>query len=422
MVLQEIPNVPPVIQLLLNEINPCSTRTDARKRIREILPELKLLAKSYKAPTPMELKNAREPGELDIHLHGALDIIAGRGCVSLNCRTSAADRIARSVGLLADKIWVTDTITEKLLYLGRANKEKIEELLDTATILSRWTPLIASGLVRFRSPHNSTCEKCAEKIHGHISPITSEITRKFKDEFSIESYEDGGFYASMGQCFEPPTFMSFWETSERPDLNEFTNECIKQEIFSILHVAREAAITGGSLFSNSRLGLAALLQKDGRLKSKQSMILLESEREINFPWVSELNPQQIVELRQEASSALPSFRTHVSRIFSDDPLKTISIADTIESLRYQAAEVRAELNAGRKNSAKYWNVTYGLLGLGLSAYGLSAHDPSISIGGLLPLIDLMISHKSGHEKDISAISRQPGYVLMKAQDILAHAH
>jgi len=43
------------------------------------------------------------------------------------------------------------------------------------------------------------------------------------------------------------------------------------------------------------------------------------------------------------------------------------------------------------------------------------------VGGLLPILQLLINHKTGHESEVSEISRRPGFVLVKAQDILAHS-
>jgi hypothetical protein len=80
------------------------------------------------------------------------------------------------------------------------------------------------------------------------------------------------------------------------------------------------------------------------------------------------------------------------------------------------------LEAIRKNSARYWKATYGILGLGLSAYGVAADQVLPGVGGLLPIIHLLIDHKTGHESEVSKLTTSPGFVLVKAQDILAHSH
>ncbi|PKB23939.1 hypothetical protein CLU91_4405 [Janthinobacterium sp. 64] len=422
--LSELTDIPPVLQLLVNEVSQCERWSDARKRIKNILPELKLQARSFEFPNSNDAIKARDPGKLDIHLHGALDIISGDGCSAFSCRILAADRIARSVGLIADRIWLTDTISYRLVDFGRATNEKIDGLIEDAKVLSRLAPLINAGLVKFRSPFFAICDCCSDKLIGDISSLSKILSKKFKSDYKLEPCEKGGYIAHTGKCFEPPLILTNPYAEELPRLRDFLEPHIEQELRSILYVAREASLTGGSIVSNSRLGLAGLLEQDGRLLSRRSMLLLEREREINVPWVSELSPEQIVQLREEAAIALPAFRSQLTRIFSADASNEAltSALVSLESLRDQAEEVRAELNAKKKHSSKYWKVTYGVLGLGLSAYGVSTDNVAASIGGLLPLIQMLINHQTGYDSELTKITSRPSYVLLKAQDILAHAH
>jgi hypothetical protein len=83
--------------------------------------------------------------------------------------------------------------------------------------------------------------------------------------------------------------------------------------------------------------------------------------------------------------------------------------------------VRAELEDRRRTAARFWKGTFGILGLGLSAYGVATDQLVPGVGGLLPIIQLLINHKIGHEAEAGKITRRPGYVLVKAQDILSHA-
>jgi hypothetical protein len=420
--LEELEDVPPAIQLLINEVARCGSLVDARKRVKSILPELKAQAASFQAATPGEISTLRDAKVFDIHLHGALDIISGSGCASLDCRVAAADRIARSVGLIADRIWLTDTITYRLESFGRTSNEKIDALVEDALVISRLAPFISAGIVKFRHPYYATCEACAAKLTGDVSSTASALHKKFKRDFRLEPLEDCGYIAHTGQCFEPPMYLTDPFDSVLPDINDFIADRIQQELRSILYVAREASLTGGSIVSNSRLGMAGLLQQDGRLGSKRSLMILEREREVGVPWISELSPKQVVQLREEASTALPAFRSQLTKIFSFENQGSTTPAAAIDMLRDQAIEVRAELEAKQKHSSRYWKVTYGLLGLGLSVYGLASENSAASISGILPLIQLLISHQTGYETDIAKLTTRPGYVLMKAQDILSHAH
>jgi len=94
----------------------------------------------------------------------------------------------------------------------------------------------------------------------------------------------------------------------------------------------------------------------------------------------------------------------------------------IADLRAQAEEVRAELSVKKSKAARYWRTAYGLLGLGISAYGVASDQPLAGLGGLLPVLQLLIEHRTGHESEAEMVKTRPGYVLVKAQDILAHAH
>jgi len=422
--LKELSDIPPALQLLVNEVAQCDGWADSRKRIRAILPELKAQARFFNFPEASEMAIARDSGKLNIHLHGALDLISGDGCIAFNCRLKAADRIARSVGLIADRIWLTDTISYRLIDFGRATNDKIDSLIEDALIISRLTPLINAGLMKFRSPFYSICDQCSDRLIGEVSSLTDKLSKKFKTDFKITAREQGGYIADTGKCFEPSLMLTNPYATELPKLREFMSPHIEQELRSILYVAREASLTGGSIVSNSRIGLAGLLEQDGRLLSRRSMLLLEKEREISVPWVSELNPEQIVQLREEAATALPAFRSKLTKIFSADLGEGAldSALASLDALRDQAIEVRAELNAKRKYSSKYWKVTYGILGLGLSAYGVGTENIAAGVGGILPLIQLLISHHSGYETELEKLMARPGYVLLKAEDILGHVH
>ena len=59
---------------------------------------------------------------------------------------------------------------------------------------------------------------------------------------------------------------------------------------------------------------------------------------------------------------------------------------------------------------------------GQVTHPLDVVKQAAGIGGLLPIIQLMIDHKKDHGSDVSRLISQPGYVLVRAQDILSHAH
>ena len=425
--IEDLPDVPPAVLLLVAEAAQSKDWTSARKRIKAILKDLRDQSEAYQASGLARQTANSKPLEFDIHLHGGLNLFDRRGaCMDLHCRLHTADKLARSMGLIADRIWITDYLTEKFIDFGRATNEKLDAIVADVMVLVRLWPLIAAGILRFRSPWVMSCEGCLSHFENSIRLASREVATKFANEIKITTSPDGGYTAETGNCFEPPLWLHSLEgATKHPTSQHLAEEIIYEQVRSALWVGREAAMFGGSIFSNSRVGLAGLLQQEGRFGSKKQLTLLDDERAIQVPWVSELDAAQIIELRQEASLALPLFREKMAKALSinesSEPNATTS-AEFVQELREQAAEVRSELEATKKNSARFWKTSYGLLGLGLSAYGVATDQILPGVGGLLPLINLLINHTTGHEKEITKLTYRPSYVLVKAQDILGHAH
>jgi hypothetical protein len=405
----------------------CESWEEMRGRVKGMLSELRDQSEAFEREQIARASDSKGASRFEVHLHGAMDLLSVHGCRDLRCRISAADRIARSVGLIADRVWLTDFLSERFTDFGELTDENLDEIVADIEVLCQLLPLILAGVVRFRSPWIPACSSCLEQFESQVEIAAEKLAYIFRSEFRIEKRSDGGFYAHMGKCLEPTIVQRSVSNNLKrlPSAESYARQWIHEELVSTHWTAREASMTGGAVISNSRVGLAGLLQQDGRLVDMNTLLLLDKERGFSVPWVSELDALQIVQLRQEASSALPLFREKLCRAMSvPDAGTDFSSASTnlIPDLREQAAQVRAELEAIRKNSARYWKATYGILGLGLSAYGVAADQVLPGVGGLLPIIHLLIDHKTGHESEVSKLTTSPGFVLVKAQDILAHSH
>lgn len=424
--LHEMKGVPPAIPLLLSEVAHAKTWDDARKRVKGLLKELRIQSESYLSSDAATKGSKRNSGAFRMHLHGALDLFNGGGCSELPCRLEATDRLARSVGLIADEIWLTDTFSINFLSFGRATNRKIDSVVADVIVLTRLLPLIQAGIVKFRPSVLALCSDCYGNFETQVESIAQHLVREFRKDFRVRDRADGGYFVETGRCFDPPLMHhSAVSDGARPTARYYAEEIVTEEVRSALWAARDASISGGSVLSNSRVGLAALLRQEGRLVSRGGLLRLEQERDISVPWVSSLEPHQIVQLREEASKALPSFRSAMARAlaFSDNKFEAKGAPSAvIAELREQADLVREELSARRGVSARYWRTTYALLGLGLSAYGVAADQPLAGVAGLLPLIQLLIEHRTGHEAEVAMLEHRPGYVLVKAQQLLQHAH
>jgi hypothetical protein len=428
--LEDLDHVPPVIILLVSNVFAKGADWNAaRRRLKDMLPDLKQQSEAYEASSATRTRVPASPGQLDIYLDGGLDILNQEvGCRSLNCRVESATRITRSIGLIADTIWLTDFLTEKFFHFGRVTNRKLDEILSDTLVLLELYPLIVSGIVKFRSPWIASCPACLGSFEDEVDRIADTLQSEHSQEFSIEPNSFGGFSLTTGSLYDPPLYLrilpSKTSISEPPLLQDLVRDAVRTAVHSALWTGREAVIGSGAIFSNSGIGLAGLAYKEGAVRNRSELRLFDERRSVNVPWVSDLRPAQIVQLRQEAASALPMFRELLAQRLSSPSgdINVKSSKSVIDELRQQSAEVQSELTGIQQHAARFWKSTYTLLGLGLSAYGVAHSQVVPAVGGLLPIIQLIMSHKSGTEREIGQARLRPGYVLVKAQEILAHSH
>lgn len=424
---QHLAYVPWALPLLVNEI-PITNYKDALRRLKDLLPDLRVQSEAYLSAVHSRPSAEPSPTTFSVHLHGGMDTFAGHGaCPGFACRVSQAERIVRSMGVIADQVWFTDSFTFRFIDFGRVTNNKLDFLLADVFALKIMWPMIEAGIFRFRHPWFAACANCAKKFDEQVALASNSLVPLFCDQFSLELDGKKGFTIETGDIFSPPTNINGRLFRGRaPSLNKYIHQVIDEEVRSALRAASEASLGGGAVFSNSKIGIAGLLEleKSGQ-ELGQAMELFERGHSLDIPWVTNLNAAQVIQLRQEAANALPRFREMLAKnlhVTNMDFLDGDFDRDFISELREQAAEVRGELDATRKHSARLWKTSFGLLGLGLSAYGVISGNMASAVTGLLPILQLLIAHETGQEKEEAKLQGKPGYVLVKAQDILAHAH
>lgn len=422
----ELATVPPALLLIWADFAAGYEWHEIRKRIRTGLRDFKDQSLAFES-TIISRKEPANIQRFEVHPHGALNLMSGDGCVALECRIAAAERLARSLGLFADRIWITDHVSTEIMGIGRATNNSIDRLIHHAVALAPLLPLMKAGIVRFRSPWLPTCASCSEEFESEVERTTQAVLRTFTRQVKVEKKPSGGFFATTGNFFVPPVVHHSYATDPDavPTSRAYAESLIAREVRRILWAAREAAFTRGTVFSNSRVALAGMLHCDERLPaSARDLRVLEDSRAFDLPWVTELTPEQVLQLREEASQAVPVLRELLARVATGNSSTDCESAAqlVIADLRAQAEEVRAELSAKKRKSARYWRTAYGILGLGISAYGVGTNQTLAAVSGLLPLIQLLIEHRTSHEAETEQLKTRPGYVLVKAQDLLAHAH
>src|SRR5450631_1640344 len=113
--IEDLPDVPPALLLLVRETVQCNSWGQMRKRIKDMLRELRDQSEAYVLASVKREGYQKSELRFEIHLHGALDLLSGEGCIDPGCRFAAADRLARSVGLIADRVWLTDLLSGRFI-------------------------------------------------------------------------------------------------------------------------------------------------------------------------------------------------------------------------------------------------------------------------------------------------------------------
>lgn len=200
--IDELPHVPPALIMLYHELAGEKSWEKMRKKLKGMLKDLRDQSEGF---FQYQVEHARSDSsfhEFEVHLNGEMDLLTDAGCQELPCRVAAAERISRSMGLIADRVWLTDLLTEKFLDFGRATNAKLDYILEDLLVLFTLFPLIAGGIVKFRTPWAVTCQSCAAEFYSQIDSASEVLAKQFESEFDIKKVEDG-FKASVGSCVEP---------------------------------------------------------------------------------------------------------------------------------------------------------------------------------------------------------------------------
>jgi hypothetical protein len=197
---------------------------------------------------------------------------------------------------------------------------------------------------------------------------------------------------------------------------------LKHTLSMTVRDIRSAERMTSPLFSASKLDVMALRMIDEAPVGVREITSWERSRSVNLPWIGELSVEQVAQLRIEAADALPRFRESFLRALMQPPDNDRAAIEAIQRLRAEAEEVASELKALNVTRGSSFRTTAGLLGVTASVYGFGSGfvPPAGAIGGLLSLLGLLHGSARKDEQDEAKLRSKPGYVLLKARELLDH--
>lgn len=428
-------NIPPVVRLLMEEDwEYLSSFNDFAKKYKKIAREVAIQAQYGYENFDYYDERKPEDRSLVITAGGGLDPFYGRDmCSDPACKVKAAKQIARTLGLYADVITIADPLSYLLADVRKPSIKQIEWLFSQMLVLRELYPLIDAGVIRFWSGKVGLCQKCYQSAQAEIETGAQELIAQIEDLVEVEVVDGHmeirttGIIESEITTYYKLTEENIKEIKSGITINQmaqdFVAEQIKSTIRESLFELNYSRRISSVLFSTSRRELYALKRFDRDAPSLSKLDAWEKARSIQLPWVSDLTTTQIIQLRESAEKALPAFRgTFVNHIAS--PTSTVeSVESRIDTLRESAFEVERELKALNVHGENVFRNIAGSLGITISVYGAAAGfvPTEAALGGLMTLLGLVHSSSRHDDQKLSILQSQPGYVLVRAKELLEHA-
>jgi hypothetical protein len=422
--------IPPVIRILLAADLAGRGAAHLQRELKKLAPELVSQAEWTVANFGYSTSPESRHRALTAVVSGGLNPFAIRGaCQSPACRAQSAERAARTIGLYADVVLVPDNVTRILAYGWKGSASDYLWLANQWIVVRLLGPMIRAGVVRFWSGALPICLKCADEFFGLIEDSVAHLLGRRKIQVEIRR---GNLILDMTKLFGSSlVFSKALTRTEKKKLRDGTTPAqlvrplyLEQAALSLksaLLDLRFAGDVGASLFTTDRQQLIALNAFDSKAPALNRIAAWEDPRSIQLPWLDDLSVAQVLALREEAANALPAFRASFVQEIVRSSGKVRPIADAIDKLRAEAADVERELSAAAVGPEQAFRATYGLLGLGVTVYGLASGQPAAATAGLLSVLGLL--HQTGRKdhQTLAIAKSHPAYVLVKARELSEHA-
>ena len=436
------PVLPPTIQILLDErLTETSSVGELRRKVkRGLLGDLKRQAvwsmEQFAYPDLVRSDDRVIPPSLTPS--GAMNPFTWTSaCVAHTCRVRSAKSFVQTLGVYGERIVLPDDFTASLSEPKPNSDAWMSSFLSDLAVLRELKPLVRKGVITFGSGSTAFCSDCREKA---AEEAAVNLARRLRREFRFRFAGDKLRFGSESLFGRPlDTFRKLRaaevelarelvqggsrisEAAEHFALRVIADR-LKRQMSEFLVDLATAQNLSSILVSGSRADVLCVRALEEGVGDLDSVHDWELARTIDLPWISKLTAEEVLILREEASTALPRFRElflQAARVSDDSAASATSL---VHDLRSQAAEVQAELDVVTSRGRRLSKTTLGLLAIGLTVYGTATGATSVTAGTLelltmLGLIHEFQRHDSSEEKKLKSA---PAYVLVKAKEIIDH--
>lgn len=382
----------------------------------------------------------------NITLGGVLDIIDPlSGCGSIDCKCNETMNIARTAGLFANKLFITDHLSAYLSSYSNGTIDPIDIQLMTSS-LKILAPLINNQAIELRTPMSHHCKDCAKKVETKMM-LFLESTLDYEEKIVLTYLEPEkrhhlvlihspklerllGIYGITIKISNAEYTRLFLKKNKNTISAKIKDEpffhiiidCLQDRLKSVIHGTESADKTSSLFMSKSGVDTLFLSSLDNVHIKNNEIEQWEAMRSINLPWVGQLDINQIIRLREEAYLSLESLRNHITVGFMQGGKQKVK--DVVTELTAKIPELKQEILAKEfvKKSQNKSSLKIGSLAVSVVFYGLASANPIAAVGGVAALL-ASISHLHEGEKETknreSKIITSPAYALLKAKDLLS---
>jgi hypothetical protein len=431
--------LPPVVQLILREPPKPSEISDLeqfRKYLKRLLPELRKQAlwTVEHFHYPNDATDTTIQGFVIRPSTGLDPFSTFAKCAAPSCRQLNAHHVARSIGLYGDTVLMADRFTSAVLHTDRWTPNALFLLSVNILVLLTLRPMFEAGVFRFYRSDRVFCEYHRRQFFKQLDTATDAVLENVAGQIQYK-LEKNMLVVDSGILHEPPLVFSTMqpkrlkarlkrgtrlETIGREVVRSMISDEVFESFLDLQNASRFKAVT----FSNSRVSLLTAKFVERTAPSRENIEVWEASRSAILPWVRALTIPQIIQLREDAATALPRLRAVLASTMTDTNLDEKAIKGLINRLREDAEEVSAELKALKLPQREHDRTGLGLLGLTISIYGMAGDLPfqAAAVTGLVALLGLLHTTRRGDHQEHALLISRPGYVLLKAKELAEHAH
>lgn len=457
---QYLDNIPPVLKLALD------ASLHRHRTVESFCEELKTsgLEEEFKRQalwtiTNYEYTPKRHVPETSlgftVSASGSLNPFSATGkCSDMACRFQAIKHFITTIGLYSDGTLLADPVTGFFL----TDKEiSYRRLFASLNSLAHMVPLIREGLITFVSPTMALCQHCLDEVQRKITSITVNLAQQCGTRASIRLVDGSEAKAFTDRYGGDAPFLLVQTPDLDADhshpllvsvpLNHPTLTPLKESLAAnpkrnrrrILNVHKDlivaSAIQGDVRTTFFELDSARRLNSLFLAASRLESLLIanvesgapviadieewEAVRSVALPWISELNADQIVQLRNEASHALPRLRQTLATSLSSSS-GSQNITGVLQDLRAQALDVEMELRALGVRKEQRFRAGMAGLSMAFIVYGFASGLAPVAATSLATFL-ATLAHLRSTERDLSSkhekLISSPGYALLKAKQI-----